>query len=187
MVTLLRRVVAADEAHETRVFLFMAAFGLVVAAIYWLVSYEPAGTAMLGGFGLATGVIGLRLAVAPVSRQLRRHGRAGAPAPAVARVPDVPDVPDVPEKDAPGGGAGGVDRPFLDESGRLPDETIAPFAVGIGLAVAFTGVIFGPAPVVVGALPLAWGAWAWLTAARDELAATDRGELVATDRDDRPV
>lgn len=161
--TLLRRLIAADEAHETRVFLFMAAFGLVVAVIYWFVSYEPAGTAMLVGFWLATGVIGLRLAMAPVSRRLPR-GREAAPA------------PDIAEADSPGGGAGGVDRPFLDESGRLPDETIAPFAVGIGLAVASTGVIFGIAPVVVGALPLGWGAWAWLTAAREELVATDRDD-----------
>lgn len=160
----LRLVVAADEAHETRVFLFMAAFGLVVGAIYWLVSSEPAGTAMLAGFGLATGVIGVRLAAAPGSRLLRRRRHSS---------------PGLPERDASGGGAGGVDRPFLDETGRLPDETLAPFAVGLGLAVALTGVVFGPAPVVVGALPLGWGAWAWLTAAR--------GELAATERDDEPM
>ncbi len=171
----LRRLIAADEAQETRVFLFMAVFGVVVAAIYWFVSYEAAGTAMLGGFGLATGVIGLRLAVDPASKRLREarsrervlggHGGRGGSGP-----------PEVPEKDVPGGGEGGVDRPFLDESGRLPDETIAPFAVGIGLAVAATGLIFGPAPLIVGVLPLAWGAWAWLTAAGEEHVAAERDD-----------
>jgi hypothetical protein len=36
--------------------------------------------------------------------------------------------------------------------------------------------VFGLAPVIVGVLPLAWGAWRWLTAARDELTATDQDE-----------
>jgi hypothetical protein len=71
------------------------------------------------------------------------------------------------------------DRPFSDESGRIPDETLAPFAVGLGVAVAATGLVFGVAPVVVGLLPLSWGAWTWLTAAGEELAAT------RLDEDDR--
>ena len=160
--SVVRRLFAADEAQETRVFLYMAAFGFVVAAIYWFVSYEAAGTVLLAGFGIATGVIGARLAADPASRRLRRDVASG-------------DVV-VPAVDSPGGGQGGVDRPFLDETGRLPDETMAPFAVGIGLAVATTGLIFGPAPIIVGLLPLGWGAWAWLSAAGDELAATRRDD-----------
>ena len=161
--TLLRRAIAADEAQETRVFLLMAAFGVLVAAIYWFVSYEPAGTVLLGGFGVATGVIGARLAADPTSKRLRKRGAAG-------RGPV--GAPTSPEVDASGAGTGGVERPFLDESGRLPDTTIAPFAVGLGVALAATGLVFGLAPVVVGLLPLGWGAWTWLTAARDELSAT---------------
>ena len=166
----LRRLVAADEAQETRFFLTMAVFGFVVAAIYWFVSYESAGTILLGGFGLATAVIATRLAADPVSRRLRRGGqtRSAGSGAAAAR----PASEDVPETDVAGGGTGGIDRPFGDETGRLPDATIAPFAVGLGLAVAATGLIFGLAPVVVGLLPLAWGAWTWLAAAGDELVAT---------------
>lgn len=167
--SVVRRLIAADEAQETRVFLFMAVFGVVVAAIYWFVSYEAAGTALLAGFGLATGVIGLRLAADPASRRLRRA--------AAGTAHEADGVPSLPDTDVPGGGEGGVDRPFLDESGRLPDETIAPFAVGIGLAVAATGLIFGPAPVIVGLLPVAWGAWSWLTAAGEEHLATERDDL----------
>jgi hypothetical protein len=41
------------------------------------------------------------------------------------------------------------------------------------VALAATGFVFGLAPVVVGLLPLAWGAWTWLTAAGEELTATE--------------
>jgi hypothetical protein len=155
--TLRRRLVALDEAQETRVFLLMSMFGVAIGAVYWFLSYEAAGTILLVGFGVATGVIGVRLAADPASREVR----------AVAR-----DRPR-PAGDAPGGGTGGIDRPFTDETGRLPTETIAPFAVGLGVAVAATGLIFGPAPLIVGALPVAWGASSWLSAARAELDATE--------------
>jgi hypothetical protein len=125
---------------------------------------------LLVGFGAATGVIGLRLVADPASRIVRERARAAA-------------VETIPAGEGTGAGTGGVDRPFLDETGRLPDETIAPFAVGLGVAIAATGLIFGPAPVIVGLLPLAWGAWAWLSGARAELDAQERDDvLTATDR-----
>lgn len=134
---LLRRLVFDDPA-ETRFFLFLAAFALVIGAIYWFVSYEPAGSVLLLAFGLGTGVMGA---------VLHRTGRPG------------------------------VDRPFLDESGRFPSETPAPFAVGAGLSLMALTPIFGPAPLVVGLLPFAWGAWAWLGRAREELEAQAREDI----------
>ena len=164
--SLLRRLVAADEAQETRVFLFMAAFGLVVAAIYWLVSRELAGTVLLAGFGLATGVIAARLLADPASGRVRRRSRNA-----------IPSLEEPGETiDSLAEGSGEIERPFLDESGRIPDATLAPFAVGLGAALAATGLVFGLAPIIVGALPLGWGAWRWLTAAGDELRATRRDE-----------
>jgi hypothetical protein len=169
-VSLRRALTAADQPQEARVFLLLAAFGIIVGAIYWFVSYESAGTVLLLGFGAATGVIGLRLVADPASRVVRERARAA-------------DAATIPAGEGTGGGTGGVDRPFLDETGRLPDETIAPFAVGVGVAIAATGLIFGPAPVIVGLLPLAWGAWAWLSGARAELDAQERDDLlVATER-----
>jgi hypothetical protein len=160
---LLRRLTAAGQAQETRVFLLMAVFGLAVGTVYWFVSYETAGTVMLLGFGLATGIIGLRLAAAPGSKGIRRaERRAGSTSDARAEG----------GADLAGGGTAGIDRPFLDEHGRFPDDTIAPFAVALGVAVAATGFIFGPAPLIVGLLPFAWGAWTWLGASGDELRAT---------------
>ena len=164
MTDLRRRLTLADEPQEARVFLFISAFGIVVGIVYWFVSYEHAGTVLLLGFGGATGLFGWRLATTPSARIVRRlaqqHGGE-----------------QVPREDTPGGGTADVDRPYVDESGRLPDETAAPFAVGLGLSIAATGTIFGIAPLAVGLLPLAWGAWTWLTAARDELQAEELDDV----------
>ena len=163
-----RTLTAADQPQEARFFLFLGAFGIVVAIIYWFVSYETAGTVLLLGFGFATGIFGVRLASTPAARAVRDRARGRGDAA-------------IPSVDATGGGTGDIDRPFLDESGRLPDETVAPFAVGLGLAIASTGFVFGPAPVVVGVLPLAWGAWTWLARARSELDAEERHDQVVDD------
>jgi hypothetical protein len=155
-VTTGRRLLGLDEPQETRVFLAMSAFGLAVGAVYWFLAYEVAGTLLLLGFGVGTGVIAVRLVADPGAARVRSRTTNTEPA-----------------ADAPGGGTGGIDRPFIDDSGRLPNETIAPFAVGIGVATVATSVIFGAAPLIVGALPIAWGAWSWLSSARAELDATE--------------
>jgi hypothetical protein len=68
-------------------------------------------------------------------------------------------------------GSGGVDRPFAAH-GRIPDPTIAPLGVGLGVALVATGAIFGVAPIALGVVPLVWGALIWLGSAADELDAT---------------
>jgi hypothetical protein len=165
-VSLRRTLTAADQPQEVRFFLLLSAFGIVVGIIYWFVSYESAGTVLLLAFGAATGLIGVRLVSDPASRRVRDRVR-------------VRDADPIPEEEGTGGGTGGVDRPFLDETGRFPDETIAPFAIGLGISVAATGLIFGPAPVAVGVLPFAWGAWAWLSGARAELDAQELDDAAA--------
>jgi hypothetical protein len=161
---MLRRLLGLDEPQETRVFLFVAAFGIVIGVIYWFVSYEVAGTVLLLLFGVANGALALALVRAPGARLVRRRA---------TRHEGAPDI-DPDRRDIGGGsGTGDVDRPFLDELGRLPGDSFAPFAVGLGAATAVTGVIFGPAPVVVGLLPFLWGAVAWLRGAADELDATE--------------
>jgi hypothetical protein len=153
----IRRLAGLDEPQETRVFLLMAAFGIGIGVVYWFLAYEVAGTILLLAFGVATGLIGARLVADPVAATVRRLARE-RPAPTT---------------DAPGAGTGAIDRPFGDESGRLPGETIAPFVLGLGVATALTAVVFGPAPLIVGVLPIAWGARSWLTSARAELDATE--------------
>jgi len=52
---------------------------------------------------------------------------------------------------------------------RRVSETPAPLAVGAGIALMSLATIFGPAPLLVGLLPFAWGAATWLGRARAEL------------------
>ena len=131
----------AGQPPETRFFLLILGWAGALGVIYWFVSGEVAGTALLLGLALASGLISVWLIRA--RRQSKRR--------------------------ASGGGTSGVDRPFLDESGRLPDPTLAPFAVGLGIALAVLGPVFGVAPVAVGVVSFLWGASMWLSAARDEL------------------
>lgn len=133
--------IGASSPTEARVFEGISAAALVVAVVYWFVSYEVAGTVLLGGFAVAAGVIGLLLANAGSDWRASESGV----------------------------GARDPDRPFLDERGRIPSPTLAPFAVGIGAAIALLSLVFGPAPLLVGALPLAWGAADWLRRASAEL------------------
>lgn len=181
------RLPLAGQPQETKVFLFVGAFGLVLAAIYWFLTYEVAGTILLGGFGLGALLLGIRLwlgrpAAVVVGLARGDHGEA-------QRGPAGDDAPRG-DADVPGGGTGGVDVPFSDERGRLPSETLAPLSLGLGVALALTAVVFGPWLFVAGILPLGWGAWAWLHGARDELAAIVEDEaaapLIAADVPDVP-
>lgn len=136
----------ANQPQETRFFLLIAGWAGALGVIYWFVSYEVAGTVLLAGLALATGTLSVWLMR---SQRLRRR-RAEAAAPEA------------------------VDRPFLDEEGRLPAPTLAPFAVGLGVALAALGPVFGLAPVAVGAVSFLWGAGTWLGAAREEFDAQKR-------------
>jgi hypothetical protein len=163
----LRTLLGLDQPQETRFFLFLAAFGFAITAVYFFwSSYEPAGTALLLGFSAANATVGIRLAIDPGATAVRRRVRDGTPHLEPER------------RDFGGGGTGGIDRPFLDEEGRLPEETLAPFAVGLGLAIAATSPVFGAITLVVGLLPLAWGGWMWLVGSNDELDAVERAELI---------
>ena len=141
----------ADQPQETRFFLIIGGWAGALGIIYWFVSYEVAGTTLLAGLALASGVISVWLIRA--RRQALRRSAESGPSDIAA------------------------DRPFLDESGRLPDPTLAPFAVGLGIALVVLGPVFGVAPVAVGAVSFLWGASQWLRAARDELDPEDAGHV----------
>ena len=160
---MIARLLLADHPQETRFFAFLGVFGIVLAAIYWVVSYEVAGTILLAAFGLACLVAGVRLMIARPAAMARRATRGEAGAASITG----PD-----QGEGTGGGTDGVDRPFLDESGRLPGDTLAPLAIGLGVALALTAVVFGPWLLVAGIVPLGWGAGQWFAGARDELDAT---------------
>jgi hypothetical protein len=160
----MRRLLFADQPQETRFFLLIAGWAGGLGVIYWLVSGEVAGTVLLAALALATGVLSVWLIRTRRLRRRRQASRVETGAPELA-----------PERtDMSGGGTEGVDRPFLDEEGRLPGPTLAPFAVGLGVALAALGAVFGLAPVAVGAVSFLWGAGTWLGAARGEFDAQER-------------
>jgi hypothetical protein len=119
-----------------------ATFGLVIAAIYWFVSYETVGTILLAGFGLASAFAFVVL------------GR-GRPRPRPHSGP---------LRDAVAIAVGGDSReqPFEDEGGAVPVASAAPFEIGAGLALVGLGLVFGVWFVLAGVLPIAFGAIDWL-------------------------
>ncbi|HEU0242737.1 MAG TPA: hypothetical protein VFQ75_02455 [Candidatus Limnocylindrales bacterium] len=161
---MIRRLLLLDHPQETRFFVFIGGFGLVLAGIYWFLTYEVAGTILLAGFGAGAGLIGLALV----------RSRPPAVAAGVARRAAHDTDPDA--LDASADGTGGVATPFEDPSGRVPGESLAPLSLGLGIALSLTAIVFGPWLLVAGILPLAWGAWTWATGARAELDATVSSE-----------
>jgi hypothetical protein len=135
--------------EEIVFFLRSAADALVVAVIYWFLTYEVAGTILLGGFGVASAaLVGLLLWKRPDRPR-------GAAAPSSAAVDLAPD------------------GPFGDESGAVPTPTMAPLQVAFGLAVLVLAVPFGPAMAIAAIVPLVAGALGWLRAVESEPAFRD--------------
>jgi hypothetical protein len=160
-----RRVVRPSE---TRTFLVVAGWAVLLGVIYWFVTYELAGTLLLIGLGAAAAVVAGRLVLSTWSSAPPAAPRGDG---ATARRDDEAAV------DAGAGGQDDArDRPFLDEVRRLPSPSLSPVLIGLGLAVAATSLVFGLAPLAVGMLPILVGARGWLRSAGDELEATIEDE-----------
>ena len=175
----LLRAVWSGHPQETRFFLIIAAWAGALGLIYWVGTAEAAGTLLLAGLALASGAMTAWLVAG--------RPRRGPPSPAEVASTSQPEKderrPGAP--DTSGGGTAGVDRPFLDEEGRIPDATLAPFAVGLGFALMALGPVFGLAPVTLGVVALAWGAASWFGAAREELEALDGTDAPTPSRVER--
>jgi hypothetical protein len=135
-------------AEEVLVFGRLAAFGIIVGASYWFVSYEPAGTVLLLAFGAASGVASVILWAG--SRHVSAAGEDGDVAGATR------------------------EGPFGDEHARIPAPAYAPFIVGVGLGVVAFGLAFGPLLLLTGIVVLVIGARYWLEAAMRDADASAR-------------
>jgi hypothetical protein len=111
-----------------KVFAGSGLFGLAVAGAYWIVSAEPAGTALLAVMGLAA------LVVAALAT--RAAPRPGAESPA-----DRPDA-------RPAEGAGETVAAF-------PWGSVWPPATALGAVLAAGGLVFRPWLAIVGGVTLA--------------------------------
>ncbi len=158
--------------EETRLFVRSCLFAAVVSTVYWFISYDYIGTVLLGGFALASFTLFYLLRRGQPGRAARPgsgggQAAAGVPGRGVGgRIRDLVGTSERP----------GEERPFEDESGRLPGASVAPLLIGIGVAMAALGLIFGLWSVVAGAIPLLLGFREWLREVSAEL-----GALVADD------
>ena len=108
---------------SARVFLGTAAFGLVLAAIYWLVSKEAAGTTLLLGLGIAPLILAGWV-------QLHRSAETAAE-----------DRPDALPEDAAD-----------EELGSIPAESAWPIALAGSSVLLLGGIVYGPALLLLGGL-----------------------------------
>jgi len=107
-----------------RILLGTAAFGLVVGAIYWFISYEAAGTTLLLGLGIAPLILAVYAA-------RDRRGQAALPE----------DLPDAPPEQAAG-----------EDVGSFPAESVWPIALAGASVLVLGGIVYGPALLVIGLL-----------------------------------
>jgi hypothetical protein len=133
--------------EEVRLFVRSGAFGLAIATVYWLVSYDVVGTALLLGFGLAgvflAGILALELRAGGHRLDRRPWRWLG-----LASAEDRNDLQDDPD--------------------RLPSGTVAPLLCGLGLSIAALTVVYGPALLAAGIPLLLAGGSSWLRSAAAE-------------------
>jgi hypothetical protein len=128
--------------EEILFFARSAAYGIFIAIVYWFLTYETAGTVLLGGFGAASAAL--------VGLLLWKRAKEAPTAdwdPTTSRRPD---------------------GPFGNESAAVPAPTVAPLELGLGLALLLLVIPFGPAMGLAAIVPLAAGALGWFRAAQAE-------------------
>ena len=118
---------------EWRLFAGAAVFFTVTTAIYWFVSYEDAGTTMLGASVPSFLMIGLCLWFQHRSRDPRPEDR-GEASPADA----------------------------AEDLGYFPSSSAWPFVLSAGAVVLANGLVFGPPLAVIGVLLMIAGVFGYV-------------------------
>jgi Cytochrome c oxidase subunit IV len=131
---------------EVKLFARMSIFGLVVGAVYGVLTGERAGIVLLIAFGIAAGVASLALFAG--SRRAR-DGAGGVPA----------------EDEAAPGAAGAVGAGMAHLEDPIPEPGWAPLGVAIGIGGLALGAAYGPWLAIGGLLLAIVGGWNWLSAA----------------------
>ena len=138
---------------EAGILLRVSIFGFVAGAVYWFLSYEWLGTVALLLLGAGPGFAGLIL----VQEQRHRGGTGESRAVALRRLAGIPP------QDPPGPEDLGA-----EDLGVLPLPTIWPLAASLGVAMLFTGLIYGLWLVILGLGLIVYAAWGWLAAVNRE-------------------
>jgi hypothetical protein len=138
---------------EAGVLLRVSIFGFVAGALYWFLSYESLGTVALLLLGAGPGFAGLIL----IQEQRHRGGTGESRAVAMRRLAGIPP------EDPPGPRDLGS-----EDLGVLPLPTVWPLAASLGVAILFTGLIYGLWLVILGLGLLGYATWGWLAAVNRE-------------------
>jgi Cytochrome c oxidase subunit IV len=138
---------------EAGILLRVSIFGFVAGIVYWFLSYEWLGTVALLLLGAGPGFAGLIL----VLEQRQRGGTGESRAVAMRRLAGIPP------QDPPGPEDLGA-----EDLGVLPLPTIWPLAASLGVAMLFTGLIYGLWLVILGLGLILYAAWGWLAAVNRE-------------------
>jgi hypothetical protein len=138
---------------EAGILLRVSIFGFVAGIVYWFLSYEWLGTVALLLLGAGPGFAGLIL----VHEQRQRGGTGESRAVALRRLAGIPP------QDPPGPEDLGA-----EDLGVLPLPTIWPLAASLGVAMLFTGLIYGLWLVILGVGLILYAAWGWLAAVNRE-------------------
>jgi cytochrome c oxidase subunit 1 len=137
-----------EVAFFLRSFVFAAAIGLA----YWFLTYEIAGSILLGAFAVATGLL-----VAYLVRARRRPSADRLRDESVAASDDVAQT----------------EGPFGDDAGHLPGPSAAPIIIGLAVGMIGLGVVFTPALSIVGVGLAIAGGWRWLRSIMVDAAQTN--------------
>ncbi len=163
--------------EETRLFVRSFLFAFVVAVVYWFLSYDFAGTILLGGFSLASLFAFAIMRSEEPAKDRRKTERSEQGEGIVGHVMDWVGTTEHP----------GMERPFEDERGRIPVASVAPVSVGVGVALIAFGLVFGVWAIIAGAIPVLLGLREWIGEASAELRAVDvDDELAAAQVDVAP-
>jgi hypothetical protein len=139
---------------EAGILLRVSGFGFVAGIIYWYLSdFEALGTISLLLLGAGPGFAGLIL----VLEQRQRGGTGESRADALRRLTGIPPQDPPGPKDL-----------AAEDLGVLPLPTIWPLAASLGVAMLFTGLIYGLWLVILGIGLLVYAAWGWLAAVNRE-------------------
>jgi hypothetical protein len=138
---------------EAGILLRVSIFGFVAAVAYWFLSYEAFGTVALLLLGAGPGFAGLVL----IEEERQRGGTGESRANALRRLAGIPPRDPTDRKDLE-----------AEDLGVLPLPTIWPLAASLGVAVLFTGLIYGLWLVILGIGLLIYAAWGWLAAVNRE-------------------
>ena len=141
--------------EEVRFFGRLGAWGVLVGTGYGVLTQEVVGTVALVAFGIGAGFLAVVFGA-----NVRRTGR-GMTGEGPLRWVGLPSR----ERD---------ESPFGDETARIPSRSLAPLEMGLGIALASLGLVFGPWLYLAAALPIVAGVRDWVRGAVEEYRAVER-------------